>query len=76
MLEEENERWHFFKRSDGVLSPNNFDDRIIYYEWRNGNVTITWPITKEQRDAILEDIKSKEKKALEEAIKKIERDGK
>ena len=76
MLEEANERWHFFKRSDGVLSPNNFDDGIIYDEWKNGNVTITWPITKEQRDAILEDIKSKEKKALEEAIKKIERDGK
>ena len=76
MLEEANERWHFFKRSDGVLSPNNFDDCIIYDEWKNGNVTITWPITKEQRDAILEDIKSKEKKALEEAIKKIERDGK
>ena len=65
--------------SKGVMEcsvPNNFDDGIIYDEWKNGNVTITWPITKEQRDAILEDIKSKEKKALEEAIKKIERDDK
>ena len=76
VIEEAHERWHFFKRCDGVLSPNNFDDGIIYDEWKNGNVTITWPITKEQRDAILEDIKSKEKKALEEAIKKIERDDK
>ena len=76
IVEEAHERWRFFKRCDGVLSPNNFDDCIIYDEWKNGNVTITWPITKEQRDAILEDIKSKDKKALEEAIKKIESDGK
>ena len=69
MLEEANERSHFFKRCDGVLSPYNFEDYTIYNEWKNGNVTITWPFTKEQRDAILEDIKSKEKKALEEAIK-------
>lgn len=76
MLEEANERSHFFKRCDGVLSPNNFDDYTIYNEWKNGNVTITWPITREQRDTILEDIKSKEKKAFEEAIKKIEKNGK
>lgn len=76
IVEEAHERWRFFKRCDGVLSPNNFDDGIIYDEWKNGNVTITWPITKEQRDAILEDIKSKEKKALEEAIKKAESNGK
>lgn len=76
MLEEANERSHFFKRCDGVLSPYNFEDYNIYNEWKNGNITITWPFTKEQRDAILEDIKSKEKKALEEAIKKLESNGK
>ena len=59
-----------------MLSPYNFEDYTIYNEWKNGNVTITWPFTKEQRDAILEDIKSKEKKALEEAIKKLESNGK
>ena len=76
MLEEANERSNFFKRCDGVLSPYNFEDYTIYNEWKNGNVTITWPFTKEQRDAILEDIKSKEKKALDEAIKKLESNGK
>ena len=76
IVEEAHERWRFFKRCDGVLSPNNFDDCIIYDEWKNGNVTITWPFTIEQRNTILEDIKSKEKKAFEEAIKKLESNGK
>lgn len=76
MIEEDNKRRDFWKMHEGVLSPYNFDDYKIYNEWRDGNIEITEPLTKEQRDALLEDIKSKEKKALEEAIKKAESNGK
>ena len=76
MSEEHNKCRQFWKMHEGVLSPYNFDDYKIYNEWRDGNIEITEPLTKEQRDALLEDIKSKEKKALEEAIKKAESNGK
>ena len=76
MLEEHNKCKQFWKMHEGVLSPYNFDDYKIYNEWRDGNIVITEPLTKEQRNAILEDIKSKEKKVLEEVIKKAKSNGK
>ena len=76
MLEEDNKCRQFWKIHEGVLSPYNFDDYKIYNEWRDGNIVITEPLTKKQRDAILEDIKSKEKKVLEEVIKKAKSNGK
>lgn len=75
MLEEHNKCRQFWKMHEGVLSPYNFDDYKIYNEWRDGNIVITEPLTKEQRDAILEDIKTKEKKAFEEVIKKAKSNG-
>ena len=76
MKEEERNRTEFFNKYRGVLNPYNFDDHKLYYEFKEGNIVITEPFTAEQRAWHLEAINKREKKELEEALKRVKEDGK
>lgn len=76
LREEESKRSNFFNKFRDVLNPYNIDDYLIYEEFKNGNIVITEPFTKEQRAWHIEAIRKREKKILEEALKRIKEDGK
>lgn len=76
MKEEERKRTEFFNKYRGVLNPYNFDDYKLYDEFKEGNIVITEPFTAEQRAWHLEAIKKREKKELEEALKRLKEDDK
>ena len=76
LREEESKRSDFFNKFRDVLNPYNIDDYLIYEEFKNGNIVITEPFTKEQRAWHIEAIRKRGKKILEEALKRIKEDGK
>lgn len=76
MKEEERNRTEFFNKYRGVLNPYNFDDHKLYYEFKEGNIVITEPFNAEQRAWHLEAINKREKKELEEALKRVKEDDK
>lgn len=64
----------FFQLNKGVLNEYNIDDYHIFNEYLKGNIP-NKKITKEERDRIIGEIKERECKILNDALKNIIEDG-
>ena len=71
---EQIERDAFFEKHKGVLNKYNFDDIILYDRMREGKVSIPNNFTKEEHDKLVNELKETERKEIEEALKKVNKD--
>lgn len=64
--EEIEKRKEFFKKYP-VFDPMNFDDSIVYEEWREGRLKLEDSLTKEEADEIKRKLKEEETKRIKES---------
>lgn len=72
---EQIERDAFFEKHKGVLNKYNFDDITLYNKMCEGKVSIPDNLTKEERDNLINDLKETERKEIEAALERMNKDG-
>lgn len=68
--EENNKRINFFKKYKNVLNKYIFDHIRLYNAWKEGEIEIGETLTEEERDKLIDILNKREKKVLEEALKR------
>lgn len=71
--EEIEKRKSFFKKYP-VFDSMNFDDSIVYDEWREGRLKLGDSLTKEEADEVKRKLKEEEEKRIKEAWKRVVKD--
>lgn len=71
---EQIERDAFFEKHKGVMNKYNFDDITLYNRMCEGKLSIPNKFTKEERDNLVKEMKEMEKKEIEDALERINKD--
>ena len=72
---EQAERDAFFEKHKGVLNKYNFDDINLYNKMLEGKVSMSDNLTKEERDNLIDGLKETERKEIEAALERMNKDG-